>query len=78
MIILYDNESLNATITGSYSAGGNTALIEPVLSSAAFFETLSGQHILFDHSGEDAVVEYACLYGSNLTDNATVYLQGVS
>ena len=76
MKILYDNEALNATITGSYSTGGNTALIEPVLSSAAFFTTLTGQYILFDHSGLDAVVEYACLYGSNLTDNATVYLQG--
>jgi len=76
MIILYDNEALNANITGSYAAGGGSALIEPVLSSVAIFTTLTNQYILFDHSLNDISVEYACLIGHNFSDTATVYLQG--
>lgn len=77
MIILYNNEALNATITGTYSSGGYTALAEPVLSSVAFFETLTAQYIIFDNGTlNDTEVEYVCLYGSNLSDDAIVYIQG--
>jgi len=76
MIILYDNEALNATITGTIDSDAESALHEPRLSSVAFTTGISSQYILFDHGllGE-AHIQYACLYASSLTDSATVILK---
>jgi len=79
MIILYDYSAYNATITGTIDADGPDALIEPRLSSVAFTTGISSQYILFNHMPLDEVhFEYACLYGSSLTNSATVVLEGNS
>lgn len=73
MIILYNNNVYSATITGDIDS--DDAFTEPRLSSVAVTTGLSSQHVLFTHTAA-VDVDYACLYGSNLTSGATVTLEG--